>query len=157
MSESTKDKLLVVHKRLECYLFYSWIFKKKIISPLPWILGEKISSTVISKFSKSQVLATEIKVQICRTSTFIWIWKSYAIKIYTHKVILELLNLLPHHFIYIYTLLNFVKLSTLLIKKGSHKRYATLTTLAVVWALWSFKIFFWSELYWWALKERSNI
>ena len=32
-------------------------------------------------------------------------------------------------------LLNFVKLSTLLIKKGSHKQYATLTTLAVVWAL----------------------
>ena len=37
-------------------------------------------------------------------------------------------------YIYIYyiTLLNIVKLSTLLIKKGSHKRYATLTTLAVV-------------------------
>ena len=30
------------------------------------------------------------------------------------------------------TLLNFVKLSTLLTKKGSHKRYATLTNLAVV-------------------------
>ena len=45
-------------------------------------------------------------------------------------------------------LLNFVKLSTLLIKKGCHERYATLTTLAVVWALWLFKIFFWSELYW---------
>ena len=29
-------------------------------------------------------------------------------------------------------------------------------TLAVVWALWSFKIFFWSELYWWALKERNS-
>ena len=38
----------------------------------------------------------------------------------------------------------------------SHKRYATLTTLAVVWALWSFKIFIWSELYWWALKERNS-
>ena len=49
-----------------------------------------------------------------------------------------------------------VKLSTLLIKKGSHKQYATLTTLAVVWALWSFKIFIWSELYWWALKERNS-
>ena len=39
-------------------------------------------------------------------------------------------------YIYIYityiTLLNFVELSTLLIKKGSHKRYATLATLAVV-------------------------
>ena len=54
------------------------------------------------------------------------------------------------------TLLNFVKLSTLLIKKGSHRRYATLTTLAVVWALWSFMIFFWSELYWWALKEWNS-
>ena len=54
------------------------------------------------------------------------------------------------------TLLNFVNLSTLLIKKGSHKRYATLTTLAVVWALWYFKIFFWSELYWWALKEQNS-
>ena len=51
---------------------------------------------------------------------------------------------------------NFVKLSTLLIKKGSHKRYATLTTPAVVWALWSFKIFIWSELYWWILKERNS-
>ena len=35
--------------------------------------------------------------------------------------------------IYIYIMLpNFVKLITLLIKKGSHKRYATLPTLAVV-------------------------
>ena len=39
------------------------------------------------------------------------------------------------------TPLNFVRLSTLLIKKSSHKRHATLRTLAVVWALWSFKIF----------------
>ena len=31
--------------------------------------------------------------------------------------------------------LNFVKLSTLLINKDSHKQYTTLTTLAVVWAL----------------------
>ena len=54
------------------------------------------------------------------------------------------------------TLLNFVKLSTLLIKKGSHKQYATLITLAVVSAFWSFKIFFWSTLYWWALKERNS-
>ena len=30
------------------------------------------------------------------------------------------------------TLLNFVKLTTLLIERGSHKRYATLTTLAEV-------------------------
>ena len=54
-------------------------------------------------------------------------------------------------------LLNFVKLSTLFIKKGSHKQYAMLTTLAVVWALWSFKIFIWSELYWWALKEVRSL
>ena len=52
-------------------------------------------------------------------------------------------------------LLNIVKLSTLLIKKASHKRYVTLTTLAVVWALWSFKTFIWSELYWWALKQQK--
>ena len=44
-------------------------------------------------------------------------------------------------------LLNFVKLSTLLIEKGSHKRYATPTALVVVWALWSFKVFIRSELY----------
>ena len=53
-------------------------------------------------------------------------------------------------------LLNFVKLSTLLIEKSSHKWYATPTALEVVWALWSFKIFIWSELRWWALKERNN-
>ena len=36
-------------------------------------------------------------------------------------------------YIYIYVcILNFVKLSTLLIEKGSHKRYATSTTLVVV-------------------------
>ena len=29
-------------------------------------------------------------------------------------------------------------------------------TLAVVWALWPFKMFIWCEVYWWALKERSN-
>ena len=33
---------------------------------------------------------------------------------------------------------------------------ATLTTLVVVWTLWFFKIFFWSELYWWALKEQNS-
>ena len=38
-------------------------------------------------------------------------------------------------------LLKFAKLSTLLIEKGSHKRYAMPTTLVVVSALWSFKIF----------------
>ena len=54
-------------------------------------------------------------------------------------------QLLPIDWSYI-KLLNFVQLSSLLIKKGSHKRYATFTTLAVVWAFWSFKIFFWSEL-----------
>ena len=47
-------------------------------------------------------------------------------------------------------------MSTLLIKKGSHKPDVTPTTLAVVWALCSLKIFFWSELYWWALKERNS-
>ena len=42
-------------------------------------------------------------------------------------------NICIYIYIYIYiTPLNIVKLSTLLIEKGSHKRYATLTTLAVV-------------------------
>ena len=54
------------------------------------------------------------------------------------------------------TLLNFVKLRTLLVDKVSHKQYATLTTLAVVWALWSFTIFFWSELCWCALREQKS-
>ena len=54
------------------------------------------------------------------------------------------------------TLLNFVKLSTLLIGMGSHRRYAAVITLAVVWALWSFRISFWSELFWWALKEQNS-
>ena len=48
-------------------------------------------------------------------------------------------------YMYIYIiyimLLNFVKLSTLLIEKGSHKRYTMPTTLVVIRALWSFKIF----------------
>ena len=43
-----------------------------------------------------------------------------------------------------------------LIKKRSHKRYATVTTLVEVWILWSFKIFLWSVLYWWVLKERNS-
>ena len=60
-----------------------------------------------------------------------------------------------HIYVYI-MLLNFFKLITLLIKKGSHKRYATPRTLAVVWALWFFKIFLWSELNWWALKEQNS-
>ena len=42
---------------------------------------------------------------------------------------------------------DFIKLSNLLIKEGSHKWYATLTTLAIVWALWSFKIFIWFYIY----------
>ena len=53
-------------------------------------------------------------------------------------------------------LLNFVKLSTLLIEKGSHNQYAMPTALVAVWALWSFKIFNWSELRWRALKEQNN-
>ena len=53
-------------------------------------------------------------------------------------------------------ILNFVKLSTLLIKMGSHKPDATLTTLGVVWPLWSLKIFFWCDLYWLALKEWNS-
>ena len=45
-------------------------------------------------------------------------------------------------YIYIYIkLLNFVKLSTLLIEKSSRKRYAKPTALVAVSALWSFKIF----------------
>ena len=55
-----------------------------------------------------------------------------------------------------FTFLNVFKLCTLLIEKGSRKRYATLTTLAVVWALSSFNNFTWSELYWWALKELNG-
>ena len=41
-------------------------------------------------------------------------------------------------------LINFVKLNTLLIEKGSHnihKRYAMPTALVAVLALWTFKIF----------------
>ena len=54
------------------------------------------------------------------------------------------------------TLLSFVKLSALLIGRGRHKRYATLTTLAAVWELWSFKIFFWSGMCWWALNDWNS-
>ena len=53
-------------------------------------------------------------------------------------------------------LLNFVKLSTLLMEKGSHKQYATLTTLAVVWSLCSVRIFFSFVLWWWALKDQNS-
>ena len=45
--------------------------------------------------------------------------------------------------LFAYDLLNFIKLSTLLIKNCSHKQYTELTALvalAVVCALWSFKI-----------------
>ena len=54
------------------------------------------------------------------------------------------------------TLQDIVKLSTLLIKKGSHKQDARFTTLAVVWSLCGFTIFFWSEFCWWAQRERKN-
>ena len=54
------------------------------------------------------------------------------------------------------TLLKFVKYSIVLTEKGSHKRYATLTNLAVVWELCSLRIFPWAELCWWALKDRSS-
>ena len=43
-----------------------------------------------------------------------------------------------------FTVLNSVKFSTPLMEKGSHKQYATLTTLAVDWVFCSFRIFFWS-------------
>ena len=60
-------------------------------------------------------------------------------------------------YILYYIILYFIVLYyIMLIKKGSHKRYVTLTTLVVVWALWFFEIFIWSELYWWALKERNS-
>ena len=64
-------------------------------------------------------------------------------------------KLLSTYWSYI-TLLNFVKLSTLLIENGKHNRYATLTTLALVWALCSFSIFFRLELRWWPLKEGNS-
>ena len=65
-------------------------------------------------------------------------------------------HLLSTDWLYI-TLLNFVKLNTLLLmENSSHKLYTTLKTLAVVWALCSFRIFFWSELCWRALKERNS-
>ena len=51
-------------------------------------------------------------------------------------------------------LLNFVKLNTLLIEKSSYKQYPMPTSLVAVLALWSFKIFTWSKLRWWTLKER---
>ena len=35
---------------------------------------------------------------------------------------------------------SFVKLSTLLVKKGSHEKYVTVAFLAVVWTLRSYKI-----------------
>ena len=55
--------------------------------------------------------------------------------LYVYKYINAYINIyiLIYTYIYIHiTILNFVKLSTLFIKKGRHKRYATLTTLAVV-------------------------
>ena len=53
-------------------------------------------------------------------------------------------------------LLNFVMLSSLLMEKDSHKRYATLTTLEALWAIFSLRNFLWSELCWWALQEQSS-
>ena len=41
-----------------------------------------------------------------------------------------------------------VKLSTLLIEKGSHKQHTMPTALIGEWALWSFKVFNWFELSW---------
>ena len=64
-------------------------------------------------------------------------------------------QLLPTDLLYIMPR-NFVKLSTLLVETCSHKWYAMLTTLAVVWAFWSFRILPWCELAWWALKERNS-
>ena len=63
------------------------------------------------------------------------------------------------HFLCIYMywshimLLSFVKLNTVLTEKGSHKRYAMSIALVVVCVLWSSKMFIWSKLHWWALKE----
>ena len=53
-------------------------------------------------------------------------------------------------------LLNFVKFSNLLIEKGSHKRNGMLTTLAVAWAFWFFRISFCPDVCWWALKEQHS-
>ena len=44
------------------------------------------------------------------------------------------------------TVLKFVKLCILLIQKSSDKQYAKFTTLAMVWALCSFRMFFCAEL-----------
>ena len=71
-------------------------------------------------------------VYICiRIYIYMYIFYIY---IYMYMHIYIMLFLLSTDWSYI-SLLNFVKLSTLLIKKGSHKRYAMLTGLAVVWAL----------------------
>ena len=56
------------------------------------------------------------------------------------KLMFKFLDFHMYVFVYI-TLTNFVKLSTLLIQKGSLKRYAMITALVAVWVLWSFKIF----------------
>ena len=63
--------------------------------------------------------------------------------IYIYEYMYIYISVCMHICICIYVYIHIIRfLSTLLIKKGSHRRYATLTTLAVVWALWSFKIFF---------------
>ena len=76
--------------------------------------------------------------------TTIWHW-DWAVGIKHHKALGSDI-----------ILLNFVKLSTLLIERGGHKRYTMPTALVVVWPLWSFKIFIWTKLRWWALKEQNS-
>ena len=76
----------------------------------------------------------------------------YICIIYIYICIMLITRIYIYIYIYIYNV-NFVKLNTLLIEKGSRKRYSMPT--ALVWALWSFKICIWSELHWWVLKERN--
>ena len=76
--------------------------------------------------------------------TTIWHW-DWAVGIKHHKALGSDI-----------ILLNFVKLSTLLIERDGHKRYTLPAALVVVWALWSFKIFIWTKLRWWALEEQNS-
>ena len=76
------------------------------------------------------------------TTTYIYNMYIYIYTIYIYNIYIQYIYIYNNNNIYIYMYI--------------YIRYATLTTLAVVWALWSFKIFFWSKLYWWALKERNS-
>ena len=70
------------------------------------------------------------------------------IYIYIYTVYLTLIHAnIIYIYIYIHiVLLNYVRMSTLLIKKNSHKRYPMPTALVIVCGLWAFKIFIGSEL-----------